>query len=413
MSTDEKAGDNAVVEAINATLTDIKGRLDKFVTKDEIATVTKSMKEVETRIGEIHDRELDKPRLGLPFADCAHLLHTMYKAGKGDETAKKMIFGDKGYVAKVDAWLATKAPTGFATTGNEGELFIFPEYASDIQRTPPTVFDMEAGSRNIPMSGNLYRLRALVDKNHTTSVSGGIVWNATPEGGVISASTAEWEYVELKPTKQTGAFYYTDEMAEDATAFTAYIPPLFMDALASRKEDHFLWGSGVGEPLGALSTANPALITVTRTTASTVKVEDITNMKARAQLRNWSNYVWIANQSIIPKVLQMVNANQTIYMSSAKTGEEVDTILGRPVYYSDGMAALGSAGDLALIDRSQYAVGTKGGVKTQSSIHVRFLYGESVVRFIVRYDGQPLWRAALTPKNNGDTRSPFIRLGTT
>ena len=55
-------------------------------------------------------------------------------------------------------------------------------------------------------------------------------------------------------------------------------------------------------------------------------------------------------------------------------------------------------------------IGDKGGVKQSMSIHVRFLQGETTIRWVKRFDGQPLWRAPLTPKK-GSTRSPFIQLG--
>jgi hypothetical protein len=49
--------------------------------------------------------------------------------------------------------------------------------------------------------------------------------------------------------------------------------------------------------------------------------------------------------------------------------------------------------------------------KDFASIYVRFLEGETVYRFIYRVDGQPAWRAALTPfKGTAATVSPFVTL---
>src|SRR5690606_30471835 len=97
---------------------------------------------------------------------------------------------------------------------------------------------------------------------------------------------------------------------------------------------------------------------------------------------------------------------QPVYMSSARTGQDVDLLLGRPIIYSDSRPVLGSAGDLSLVDFSQYAIANKGGLKQQESLPVRFLYGERTLRFVKRLDGKPLWRAPLTPKNGSSaTRS--------
>ena len=55
-----------------------------------------------------------------------------------------------------------------------------------------------------------------------------------------------------------------------------------------------------------------------------------------------------------------------------------------------------------------YVMAEKGGLQQDMSIHVRFVYDESVLRFVLRMDGQP-WRAsALTPAKGSNTQSHFI-----
>ena len=52
------------------------------------------------------------------------------------------------------------------------------------------------------------------------------------------------------------------------------------------------------------------------------------------------------------------------------------------------------------------------GIQTDMSIHVQFLYDESVFRFVLRVDGQPVRASALTPYKGGSgaTQSHFIVL---
>ena len=85
------------------------------------------------------------------------------------------------------------------------------------------------------------------------------------------------------------------------------------------------------------------------------------------------------------------------------------TLAGRPVFSLEQCPALGSLGDIILVDPTQYAVATRS-VRFQSSIHVRFLYGESAFRLSVRVDGQPYWAAPITAKNVVSTQSPFVAL---
>ena len=56
----------------------------------------------------------------------------------------------------------------------------------------------------------------------------------------------------------------------------------------------------------------------------------------------------------------------------------------------------------------------KGGIQSDTSIHVQFLYDEQVFRFIMRVDGQPVRASALTPYKGGAsyTQSHFIGLAT-
>jgi hypothetical protein len=54
----------------------------------------------------------------------------------------------------------------------------------------------------------------------------------------------------------------------------------------------------------------------------------------------------------------------------------------------------------------------KGGMTSDMSIHVRFVYDESVFRFVMRLDGQPVLASPVTPANGGSTQSHFVTLET-
>ena len=75
-------------------------------------------------------------------------------------------------------------------------------------------------------------------------------------------------------------------------------------------------------------------------------------------------------------------------------------------------STLGTVGDIALVDYSQYALANKGGVQAAQSIHVAFLTDEVAFRWIYRVDGSPLWNAPLTPYKGSSTLSPFVVLAT-
>jgi hypothetical protein len=51
-------------------------------------------------------------------------------------------------------------------------------------------------------------------------------------------------------------------------------------------------------------------------------------------------------------------------------------------------------------------------IEQAMSIHVRFVYDESVFRFVMRVDGQPTLASALTPFKGTDALSHFVAIQT-
>jgi len=87
------------------------------------------------------------------------------------------------------------------------------------------------------------------------------------------------------------------------------------------------------------------------------------------------------------------------------------TLMGKPVNVTEHASALSAVGDISFCDLSQYLIIEKGGVDQTSSIHVRFLNDETVLRFVIRIDGLPMWNAPLLAADgSGTTYSPFITL---
>jgi HK97 family phage major capsid protein len=71
---------------------------------------------------------------------------------------------------------------------------------------------------------------------------------------------------------------------------------------------------------------------------------------------------------------------------------------------------LGDAGDIYFLDLSHYILTDKGAMQSAISMHVRFVYDETVLRFVYRVDGQPDVNSALTPFKGTNTVSPFVRI---
>jgi len=259
----------------------------------------------------------------------------------------------------------------------------------------------------VPMPTSTIKINARVDKNHSSSVSGGLRVYRRAETGTGTASRVEIEQVTLQANPLIGISYATEELMQDAPGVAmALIEAGFRDEFLSKRVQEIISGTGVGEYLGIDNCG--AKIDVAKETgqaADTLTFANIVKMFARL----WGSGRWVANKTCLPQLAQMNGGtNGLIWQPSAREGEP-GTLLGLPLQWSEYCAAVGDVGDIRLNNMSQFLEGTRQDLQTAESIHVRFLELESTFRFSKRTAGTPWWRAALTPKN-GDTLSPFIRL---
>jgi HK97 family phage major capsid protein len=256
------------------------------------------------------------------------------------------------------------------------------------------------------------KINARVDKNHSTSVTGGTVVFRTSETNTVDPSRMQFEQITLTANTIMGLSYATEELLADSPiSFAQIVGNSFGQEMASKITDERINGTGVGQFEGVLNT--PALITVAKESgqaADTIRFENITKMYAR--LWGKDRGVWIANHNCLPALMSIVQqvgtAGIPAWQPSAREGAP-GTLLGRPVYFTEYASALGDLGDIILCDWSQYLQGTLQGAQAAESMHVRFINNERAFRFTMRNDGRSWWRSALTPKK-GDTLSPFVTL---
>ena len=273
-----------------------------------------------------------------------------------------------------------------------------------------------------PMTSNRIVIPADVDADHSTNYFGGITIYRPGEAGQKTATNPTYAQIAITLHKVTGLCHISDELLEDsAIAVEANVTRKFSQAIAFVQDDDFLNGDGVNKPLGVLNSNNPALITVTAETgqgASTIVAENVIKMWARMYSAGKSRAVWIANDDTFPQLATMALAVGTggvpIWTpAGGLSGLPYQTLMGKPLLFTEKAQTLGTAGDIALVDLSQYIVGEKTGLQVATSIHFKFDYDQQSFRFVLRYDGQPTWTSALTPLRSSSTLSPFIVLNST
>ena len=147
---------------------------------------------------------------------------------------------------------------------------------------------------------------------------------------------------------------------------------------------------------------NPAATKEGGQAAATIEYENILKMWSRAHARSRMspNMIWAINQDTEPQLNSMTAPVGTggvpAYLPPGGLSQSpYGTLMGKPVIPTEHNETLGTVGDIALIDLSQYLLTDKGGVEAASSMHVEFLTGQETFRFTYRVDGQPLWSAHL------------------
>jgi hypothetical protein len=239
------------------------------------------------------------------------------------DEASQRIKGKDGYVAKMTAALVQKGALGInEAVDSDGAIFLMPEIAAGLLTTEAQIVNVRNYAHNFPVSGLSYEMPALVDKDHSTSVAGGVVVSRKGEAAAPDASKPAFEKVNFKVTKQTGITYITEEMLADAVALAGLIPGLFGLAMDFAEAGDFLTdGSGAGEPLAAFHANNPSLITVAAEAAQTATTLNVANvLKMRSRCYDYGGAVWVANQDILPQIATFTIGNMPVYLPSMRSG---------------------------------------------------------------------------------------------
>ena len=300
---------------------------------------------------------------------------------------------------------------GHHTYSDPNGGFLVPSgFLPDVLQVQPEADPMAGRTTMIPMATPTVKIPYRVDKNHTSSVSGGLQVYRRREEATITKSQMTLGQLTLDAHKLTGLAYATEEMLEDsAVSITGLISTGFNQEFTSKLIDERLNGTGVGEFLGVFN--SPALISVAKEgsqTADTIAFENI--IKMRSRVWGYGQAVWMANHDTIPQLCSIEDTEgRHIFLPSLRD-DVPDTLLGRPIIFTEYVPTLGDANDLCCVNWSQYLEGMYQPVRGAESVHVRFTTDERAFKFGLRNDGKPWWDAALTPKNSSNTLSPYVGL---
>lgn len=393
---------------------------DRFLSEDEQKDIDKYEEEIrawDESIGraekllaiEPEDRSTEKPEVKPTpskdnekrFASFGEQLMAAYRAATPG--------------GKVDERLTTRAASGLnESTPSDGGFLVQQDFVTELLKRTYETGILASKVKKIPISTNANGMKInAIDEDSRANGSrwGGVQTYWEGEADEITASKPKFRQMELSLKKLTGLCYATDELLQDAAALEAVIRQAFAEEFGFKIDDAILSGSGEGEPLGILNSG--AIVTVAKEASQTdtITVENLVKMWNRLWSRSRANAVWYINQELEPYLYTLKIGDKPVYIPAGGLSEKpYGTLFGRPVVPIEQCSAAGEVGDIILADIGQYLLIDKGGIKSASSIHVRFLYDENVFRFIYRVDGKPIWTKPLTPYKGSATVSPFVTL---
>lgn len=311
-----------------------------------------------------------------------------------------------------------RAATGLnEAVSSDGGFIVQSDFANDLLTRVYNTGALASRVRRVPISAQSNGLKInVIDETSRVAGSrfGGVRAYWLAEADAYTASKPKMRQMELKLQKLGAVCYLTDELMADATALQSVVEDAFVKEMAFAVDDAILRGDGAGKPLGILN--GGSLVTVAKETsqaAATVLKDNIVKMRARLFAANRPNSVWFINQAVEPQLNLLTLGDLGCYFPAGSLANAPeDRLFGRPVLPIEHCSALGTVGDIVLADLGEYLMIDKGSMQMQSSIHVRFLYDEQVLKFTYRVDGQPVWNSALTPYKGSDTLSPFVTLAT-
>ena len=354
------------------------------------------------------NREAD-PKRG--FGSLGEFMQAVYQADKpGKSIDGRLLLGGL-------SGMSSAAPGNFSNeaAGQDGGFLVPPQFSQEIFKLSLGEDSLLPLTDNVEISGNSMAF----PKDETTPWgTNGIraYWQGEANAAIATKPVLGLATLRLK--KLMALVPTTDELLDDASALTSYLPDKVATSMRWKMNESILFGASNGVPIGALSSG--ATVTVAKEagqTTQTLVPQNLAKMISRLPTGSFANAVWIVNNDVLPALFTLTLGNYPIYIPTGLTvgGIQVSpygTLLGRPVFVSQHANTFSAQGDILLVDLKYYQTITKsGGMQTATSMHLYFDADLTAFRTTFRMDGQSKIVAPISPAKGSTTMSPFIQLG--
>jgi HK97 family phage major capsid protein len=332
---------------------------------------------------------------------------------------------EKHYGSVFNAW-QTKAALG-ESSGVTGGYTVPPDFYTNLVQLVAEQTFVRPRAFVVPMASMTLQIPYLdVTTVQSAGVSpffGGVQMSWTAEAQTRTETEPQFKQLELKAWELSGYSVSSNVLLQDSVVgLEKFLLQLFAMSIAWFEEYAFLQGNGVGKPQGMVS-AGAAIATgnnggkTGRQTANSITFGDVAVMWSKLLPASWGKAIWACSPTAIPQLLQLQDgANRAIFLQIGSPSQGAITsapnwqLLGRPLFPTEKLPALGTKGDLVLIDPSLYVIGDRMQVEIAASEHVNFLKNQMTWRVVERVDGQPWLEKPVTLQDASTQVSPFVVL---
>jgi HK97 family phage major capsid protein len=381
-------------EELKAKIEQMQADADKVAKLKQVefpkAKTAQSVGDLKIHVKGKYDLSED-PKCG--FESAGEFLNAVYKAGDNYNQDNRL-----AHIVQT---------SGTHTTINDG-LMIPTEFAQGLLLNESGITEADwMGHINVEETSSNSKTFKRSSSN-TLGGSTGITAARISENTQMSSTREVFETTVLPLHKLYVYSEVTEEDLEDIAWLSSHLTMQAPKVMRKKLAGEFLNGTGVGEGLGMFNTNNANKIAVTRDTASTVKAEDIAAMYAR--FIKGAGSFWLINRDVMAKLPLMTVGDEAITWEPYFRDGMIGIMNGLPVYESEHCSALGTQGDVRLINPEGYrALQKVGGSKFNTSMHVKFDYDLTAFRWCHRISSIPWCNDVYTP-TNGSTLSPFVEL---
>ena len=358
------------------------------------------------------------------FKGLGHFAWCQYKAGRnshgGDPSAIKSLNDWDGLQTKMHNWeMERKTPSGmFELSDPDGGLLVPPQFSNTIYERMVATNDLLRLINPQPTGSNVVKRRAIKEDSRVDGQrGGGILGYWENEADQYQKSKTQFRPVEYNIYKLTVFSFVTDEEMMDANiSIDDFIGKLAAKEINYKINDAIINGTGAGQPLGILnSNSKITQAAVSGQGAGTIVAANILSMRSRVIAGQRGSLVWLYGQDSEPQLFSMFQSTGTaagvLFFTPNQDGNL--NFFGKPALVIEQAKTLGTAGDIIAFATDGYAASVRGGLQSFMSIHLRFDFDETALKWRFRMGGRPWDDSAMTLANGSTTVSSIVVLNST